>query len=305
MPDYKESSRKILENFINILNQNGFKISEPELSQYNYSVDISDNKSKVKLLVYFSSKGNKVTLQGNKEFPLYRNVYNLVFGEKLFNLESNNIKEPDAYIGTDESGKGDYFGPLVVAAVLTDKSVTEKLRSLGVKDSKELNDYSITNIAKEIRKIEGVVYSAVVINPERYNSLYEKMGNLNQLLGWAHAKAIENVLSVKSVSEAISDKFGNEKYIQNSLQKLGKNLVLRQETKAEKYIAVAAASIVARDEFNKWFFLIKKNQKFDLPKGASTSVEKIAGEIKNKYGMEVLKSIAKLHFKTTKKLTNV
>jgi len=303
VPDYKESSKKILEDHVRILNRNGLVISEPQLSLYNYSVDVSDSEGKVKLLVYFSNKGNKVTLQGNKELALFHKVNNLIFGEKLFNSNSKDLIEPDVYIGTDESGKGDYFGPLVVAAVLTDNSITKQLRSFGVKDSKELGDFYISKIAGEIRKLEGCVFSTVVINPEKYNLLYEKMGNLNQLLGWAHAKAIENVLSMKSAPEAISDKFGNEKYIQTSLQKLGKKLILRQETKAEKYTAVAAASILARDEFNKWFFLIRQKQNFDLPKGASSAVEKKAGELKNKYGFEVLKTIAKLHFKTTNKLS--
>ena len=302
MPDYKKSSKNILENHLKILNQNGYEISEPELSQYNYNADISNSEGKVKLLVYFSNKGNKVTLQGNKELGIYQRVYNLIFGENLFQSEKSISAEPESYIGTDESGKGDYFGPLIVAAVFADKSVSKRLKALGVKDSKELPDYSISSIAAGIRKLEGCIFSIVVINPEKYNILYEKMGNLNRLLGWAHAKALENILSKKIVPVAISDKFGNEKYIQTSLQELGKKLILHQETKAEKYTAVAAASILARNEFNKWFYLIKQKHKLELPKGASANVEIKAKEIKSKYGAEVLKTLAKLHFKTTKKI---
>lgn len=303
MPDYKKSSKNILENHLKILNQNGYEISEPELSQYNYNADISNSEGKVKLLVYFSNKGNKVTLQGNKELAIYQRVYNLIFGENLFQSEKSISAEPESYIGTDESGKGDYFGPLIVAAVFTDKSVSKRLKALGVKDSKELPDYSISSIAAGIRKLEGCIFSTVVINPEKYNVLYEKMGNLNRLLGWAHAKALENILSKKIVPLAISDKFGNEKYIQTSLQELGKKLILLQETKAEKYTAVAAASILARNEFNKWFYLMKQKQNLELPKGASNIVEEKAREIKNKYGAEVLKTLVKLHFKTTKKIS--
>lgn len=302
MPDYKELSKNILENHLRILSRNGFEISGPQLSQYNYNADISNSEGKVKLLVYFSNKGNKVMLQGNKESLLYYKVYNLVFGEKFFQSEKSITTEPDNYIGTDESGKGDYFGPLIVAAVFADKTISQKLKELGVKDSKELADYSISSIAAGIRKLDGCIFSTVAINPEKYNILYEKMGNLNRLLGWAHAKALENILNKKTIPVAISDKFGNEKYIQTSLQKLGRKLTLRQETKAEKYIAVAAASILARDEFNKWFYKIKRKQKLELPKGASAIVEEKAKEIKNKYGREVLKTLAKLHFKTTKKI---
>ena len=302
MPDFKEKAKKILENHIRNLNESGYETSEPQSAQFNFNTDVSDLNGKVKLLVYFSNRGNKVTIQGNKELALYQKVNDIVFGEKLFEQENTNIIEPENYIGTDESGKGDYFGPLVVAAVLTDKTISKRLRNLGVKDSKELSDYSISHIAAEIKKLDDCVFSTVVINPEKYNILYEKMGNLNRLLGWAHAKALENVLAIKSAPEAISDKFGNEKYIQSSLQKMGKGLILHQETKAEKYTAVAAASILARDEFNKWFFVIKKIENLDLPKGASSVVDEKAKEINNKYGIEVLKTLAKLHFKTTKKL---
>ena len=302
MPDYKEKAKKILEKHIQNLNESGLEASEPQLAQFNFNTDISDSTGKVKLLVYFSNKGNKVTIQGNKELALYHKVNIIVFGEKLFEQQNTNIEEPEHYIGTDESGKGDYFGPLVVAAVCTNKITSKRLRDLGVKDSKELNDYSISTIAAQIRKLEGIAFSSVVISPEKYNILYEKIGNLNRLLGWAHAKALENVLAVKSVPEAISDKFGNEKFIQSSLQKMGKKLILHQETKAEKYTAVAAASILARDEFNKWFREAKRIKNLDLPKGASSLVEEKAKEINSKLGIEVLKTLAKLHFKTTKKL---
>ena len=225
MLDYKETAKKILENHIRNLNESGFKTSEPQLAQFNFNTDVFDSNCKVKLLVYFSNKGNKVTIQGNKELLLYQKVNDIVFGKNLFERESTNLTEPENYIGTDESGKGDYFGPLVIAAVLTNKQGTKKLRELGVRDSKELSDYTISSIATGIKKINDCIFSIVVINPEKYNILYEKMGNLNRLLGWAHAKALENVLTVKSAPEAISDKFGNEKYIQSSLQKMGKKLI--------------------------------------------------------------------------------
>ena len=142
----------------------------------------------------------------------------------------------------------------------------------------------------------------IVISPEKYNILYDKMGNLNKLLGWAHAKAIENVLSVKIAPEAISDKFGNEKYIHSSLQEKGKEIKLHQVTKAEKFTAVAAASILARDSFIKWFYRVNKQMNLQLPKGASQKVEEKAKYIKKQLGDEVLGKLVKLHFKTTKKL---
>jgi len=142
----------------------------------------------------------------------------------------------------------------------------------------------------------------IVINPEKYNVLYDEFGNLNKLLGWAHAKAIENVLKVKFSPEAISDQFGNEKYIHNSLQEKGKNIKLHQTTKAERFTAVAAASILARDSFRRWFYGVKNQMHIQLPKGASQKVEEKARFIKEQLGNEVLGKLVKLHFKTTKKL---
>jgi len=302
MPDYKESSKKILKNYIKILMQNGFKTSNPKLTQYNYQCSIEYENSQVTLLVYFGRKGNKVVLQGDKNLKLYNQVDQLIFGEKLFNSNSTDLVEPDCYIGTDESGKGDYFGPLVIAGVLTDNSITKKLKLLGVKDSKVLTDAAIKVIANKIKNIDSVVTDVILISPQKYNQLYHKMGNLNNLLGWAHAKVIENILKVKTAPEAISDKFGNEKYIHNSLQEKGRELVLHQVTKAERYSAVAAASILARDAFINWFDLINKKLKLKLPKGASDNVEKAARDIKDNLGESALTRLAKLHFKTTNKL---
>ena len=302
MPDYKQSSEKILKKYIKILTQNGLNASNPKLAQYNYQCNIEYENSQVTLLVYFGRKGNKVVLQGDKNLNLYKTVDQLVFGEKLFNSNSMDLVEPDCYIGTDESGKGDYFGPLVIAGVLTDTSIMKKLKLLGVKDSKDLTDSTIKNLAIKIKNIDSLVADVILISPEKYNQLYNKMGNLNNLLGWAHAKVIENILRVKNAPEAISDKFGNEKYIQNSLQEKGREVVLHQVTKAEQYSAVAAASILARAAFINWFDLINKKMKLNLPKGVSDKVEQAARDIKKNLGDGSLTKLAKLHFKTTKKL---
>lgn len=302
VPNYQQSAKKLLENNLKNIRKLGFQTSEPQKAQYNFQAEIKGNDGNIKLLVYFSKKGNKIVLQGNKELQLYQKVYILIFGERFFGNDKITLTEPEIYIGTDESGKGDYFGPLVIAAVFTDPSILKKLKEIGVRDSKELTDESISIIAAKIKKMDGCVFDVIVISPEKYNILYGKMGNLNKLLGWAHAKAIENVLNVKISPEAISDKFGNEKYIHSSLQEKGKEIKLHQVTKAEKFTAVAAASILARDSFIKWFYRVKKQMNIQLPKGASQKVEEKAKYIKNQLGNEVLGKLVKLHFKTTKKL---
>jgi len=118
----KDSAKNIIDNFIKILKQDGFEISEPQIAQFSYQADITGSDGKIKLLVYFGKKGNKVVLQGNKDLNLYQELNHKIFGAQLFNNVKNSVTEPDIYIGTDESGKGDYFGPLVVASVFTDPS---------------------------------------------------------------------------------------------------------------------------------------------------------------------------------------
>jgi ribonuclease HIII len=206
----------------------------------------------------------------------------------------------DAWIGTDESGKGDYFGPLVIAGVLADKDNIEKLAKLGAADSKTLNDGFIAKIAPEIKAI--TTFAVVVINPAKYNELYKKIGNLNNLLAWGHARAIENILEKKPCQNALSDKFGNESLIKNALLKNGRNINLVQRTKAESDIAVAAASILARDEYVRRMKKMSSEYGIELPKGASELVISRAKEFVGKHGREKLAEVAKLHFKTTNSL---
>ncbi|HLD49125.1 MAG TPA: ribonuclease HIII [archaeon] len=204
-------------------------------------------------------------------------------------------------IGTDESGKGDYFGYLVVAAVFVDDKTEEKLKEMKVKDSKMMLDSVILKIATEIKKI--CKYEIVKISPEKYNSLQKKFKNLNKILAWAHSRAIENLLEKikETPEEIIIDKFGDEKYMKNAMMENGKKIKLVQKIRAESDMAVAAASILARAEFLKTLRQLSLMVGYKLPKGA-THTEEAAKELVKKYGPEVLEGIAKLHFKTTKKV---
>jgi len=128
MPNYEQSAIILLENHLKKIRKSGLQTNEPKKAQYNYQADIKGLDGNIKLLVYFSKKGNKVLLQGNKELQLYRKVFNLLFDDRLFSSSKMVLTEPDIYIGTDESGKGDYFGPLVIAAVFTDPSISKKAK---------------------------------------------------------------------------------------------------------------------------------------------------------------------------------
>jgi ribonuclease HIII len=297
----KESAKKIVESYSSKLKDLPYIVSGPVLNDYNYELLIKKGAEKLKILVYFGKNGNKIVVQGNKDSQIYADINNLLF-EKIVAPANGDYPEPSHYIGTDESGKGDYFGPLVVAGVIVDETTSDKLKKLGVKDSKLLTDSFMKKISYEIKTIVGNKFNIIVITPATYNNLHAKMKNVNRILGWSHAKVIENLLANDDVSEAISDKFGDEKLILNSLQEKGKKINLMQFTKAEKYTAVAAASILARNRFNEWFEEQAAKNDLILPKGASKIVDARLKEIKKEYGTGYLNEIAKVHFKTTNKI---
>ena len=204
------------------------------------------------------------------------------------------------HAGIDESGKGDFFGPLVVAAVFVDDESNSRLSALGVKDSKLIkSDVKILKIAKEIRTIVKGDFSVMPIGPEAYNRLYNNFKNLNRLLAWGHSRTLENLLEKEiDCPWALADKFGNEELIKNALFNKGKNIILKQQTKAESDIAVAAASILARAEFVTRIKKLGDDLNTVIPKGASAKVLEKAAQILDEHGIEKLDSISKNHFRT-------
>ncbi len=244
----------------------------------------------------------KFLIQGSEVSDIAAKIQNL-FGvnaqesEKSVNENTlSDLNIPVCHIGSDESGKGDFFGPLVVAAVMVDDKSTKILTESGIKDCKKVDDKNISKLAAVIKN--NCEFSVITINPLKYNELYNKMNNLNQLLAWGHARAIENILEKKECSYALSDKFGDEKLIKNALMKKGKNIHLEQRCKAESDIAVAAASILAREQFLKGMFEISSRYGLQVPKGASSQVLEVARIIAQKFSKDELKNAVKMHFKT-------
>jgi ribonuclease HIII len=203
-----------------------------------------------------------------------------------------------ARIGMDESGKGDYFGPLSMGAVYVDAQTEARLIAMGVRDSKLLSDMRILALAQEIKAL--CPHSVVTIEPRRYNEAYKKIQNLNNLLAWGHARALENVLEKVTCNLAIADQFGNETILQKALLQKGQQIKLEQRPRAEADIAVAAASILARASFVQELDQLAIKVGRTLPKGATDpSILTIGREIVAKGGQELLGEVAKLHFRTT------
>lgn len=200
------------------------------------------------------------------------------------------------HIGTDESGKGDFFGPLVIAGVLVDERSAKIFADLGIKDSKKLSDKKMLAMAVEIKK--NAPHSVIAISNGKYNELYSNIKNLNKLLAWGHARAIENILNSSSCEYALSDKFGDESLIKNALMKNGQSIRLEQMVRAESDIAVAAASVLARATFVQKMQDMENNYGLKFPKGCSGLVKTAASEFIQKYGKDRLHEVCKTHFKT-------
>lgn len=208
-------------------------------------------------------------------------------------------------IGVDESGKGDFFGPLCIAGVYINESVVKAWQGAGIRDSKNISsDKKIAELAEKIRKTPGCLTAVVPIGNEAYNRLQAKMGSVNAVLAWGHARVIENLLAQKHRMDpppvrAISDQFASSKsVVEKALMPLGRKLELVQRHQAEEDLAVAAASILARDEFVKRLAALEKQYAMKLPKGASAQVDEAAKEFLAKHGAENFPKVAKTHFRT-------
>jgi ribonuclease HIII len=276
-----------------LLVEKGFQFEEKPYCLYAAS------GQKVNVAVYM--KGPKILVQGKgtEDFVKFTLEPEVLGAAELGYEEVLHPEMFEPHIGVDESGKGDFFGPLVIAGAYVDKAMAQILLERGVMDSKRISsDARITALAGQMRSA-GVKHEVIVITPERYNELYLKFGNLNKLLAWGHAKVIENLLErVPDCPRALSDQFANPKVLQSALQSRGKTIVLEQRTKAESDPAVAAASIFAREKFVQWLDSGGAKYSIPLPKGVSPAVKANALRIARLHGREALASVAKMHFRT-------
>jgi ribonuclease HIII len=261
-------------------------------------------KDKVNVVFYESGK-LVVQGKGTQEFIEFVLEPEIL---KQARLGYETVLNPDLLLprlGVDESGKGDFFGPLCIAGVYVNETVVKAWQDAGIRDSKHItSDRRIAELAELIRKTTGCVHTVVPIGNEAYNRLYEKMRSVNTLLAWGHARVIENLMGLRHrmnppPARAISDQFATDKNtVARALMTLGREIELVQRHKAEEDVAVAAASILARDEFVKRLGKLEKEFEMVLPKGASAAVDAAAKEFVAKHGAESLAKVAKMHFRT-------
>lgn len=314
-----KNSLSVLTNVYNelktLLIKQSMQIGVLQEIPYGIQFSISQFTNNGMLRIYLNKKGViKIDYSQLNQGPFRKRIESIISD---YQLKLNGAKEDksinntamidlkyEPIVGIDESGKGDYFGPLVTAAVYVDSKNKVLLDNKGVKDSKKINDDKILVLNDYIKDICKNQFAVVEISPEKYNQLYDTFTlegkKLNTLLAWAHAKSLEEVLSRVQCSKAISDQFADERFILGKLQERGKKIELVQQHKAEIHTAVAAASILARARFLEKLTKLSEEVGFPLLKGASLEVVEQAKKIVESKGEDILKRIAKIHFKTTK-----
>lgn len=281
-----------------ILRANGFEFVEKDWTIY------AAKKGKLNVAVY--EKGPKILVQGKETEEFVQFILEpMVLGvAELGNEEVINPKMFEPHFGIDESGKGDFFGPLVIAGAYVDKAIAKQWLDEGIQDSKAIkSDAKIRKLANMIRSTKGAAWEVVSIGPSKYNEMYESFRNLNKLLAWGHVKAIEELTKVKpDCPRALSDQFANPRELNSALEAKGLTIDLEQRTKAESDIAVAAASILARERFIDW--LAQKSEELDtnLPRGAGLKVQELVKELRTKRGFEFLGTVGKTHFRFANQL---
>jgi ribonuclease HIII len=263
-------------------------------------------------VVFYESGKLVVQGKGTQEFVVFV-LEPEVLKEARLGYEA--VLNPDLLlprIGVDESGKGDFFGPMCVAGVYVNASVLNAWKDAGVRDSKNISsDKKISDLAKLIRETPGCVTTVVTIGNEAYHRLYAKMRSVNTVLAWGHARVIENLMGQRHRMNpppvrAISDQFAaSQSVIEKQLMALGRSIELVQRHKAEEDLAVAAASIVARDEFVKRLAALGRDCGTELPKGAGVNVDAVARELFSKFGAAALGKLAKMHFRTALRAQNL
>jgi ribonuclease HIII len=256
-------------------------------------------------VVFYESGKLVVQGKGTQEFVEFLLEPEIL---KQVKLGYETVLNPDLLLprfGVDESGKGDFFGPLCIAGVYVNEAVIAAWKDQGVRDSKNISsDKKIHELADVIRKTPGCVVDTVTIGNEAYNRLYAKMKSVNAMLAWGHARVIENLMGKRYQMNpppvrAISDQFAASKsVIEKALMKDGRQIELVQRHKAEEDIAVAAASILARDEFVKGMAKLSHQFGVEFPKGAGANVDKLAKAFVESRGAAELVKVSKTHFRT-------
>ncbi|MCA9527379.1 MAG: ribonuclease HIII [Myxococcales bacterium] len=215
-------------------------------------------------------------------------------------LQQHPKPPPACWIGSDEAGKGDYFGPMVVAGVAVQRERLELLHALGIDDSKAIADARLPEMEQAILALGPT--QVIVITPPRYNALHAQMGSVNRMLAWAHGKVIEGLLEATDADWVLIDRFAEEAVIRRGLGPLGREARVAMRPRAEEDPAVAAASILARCAYLRGLKSLSRRFGVHLHPGAGAPTLASGREFLARHGRAALDEVAKVHFATTEQI---
>lgn len=283
----------------------GIAVSSQREIPYGWQLNLHKESARATLNIYYSVKKGLSTVLGAKpDNPLHPLL------EGLLHVKPQPVGDLhgwERWIGSDECGKGDYFGALVVAAFAMDREIEPELRALGVADSKTLSDPQIKAIARELYTRFNPRIACIVIKPLRYNEIIADMQsrkkNLNDLLAWQHGTAILDLWSrFPALEGVLADQFSPRKAVREYLRGKEFPLPVEERHHAESDPAVAAASIVARYQFLQSREAMDKHYAMKFPLGSGKNVLKPARAFAEKFGWNRLAEVAKLHFVTSRQV---
>ena len=278
-----------------LLQERGWTPFEVAYSRFAFRAD----HLKVNVTAYTSGK---VVVAGKGTEDFVRDVLEpeVTGAPKLGYEEVNHPDWFESHAGLDESGKGDFFGPVIAATVIADRPAIDAWIAAGVKDSKKIAEPQILRLDALIRGTRGAVVRTCFCGMPKYNELMGRPGaNLNRLLAWQHATALEQALGLKRVPWGLLDQFSEQPLVQRELARKGvKDFELRMRTKAEEDPVVAAASVVARAEFVRQMRDLSEKLGEPLQKGAGSGVKAQAAAIVNRLGARAHTENATLHFRS-------
>ncbi len=300
----------IVADILGKLAQCGIQVYEQVPLPYGLQLRLIFEDEKAVLNIYHSAKKGISLVIGGKTGTRIRSMLQEMVGghvaqQALQTPESKHSWED--WVGSDESGKGDYFGPLVVCSFRANREVEKELWAMGVMDSKLLQDWQIRELAQKIYKEFPGCMNGIVLVPKTYNRIIEDMKkqgrNLNDLLAWQHFKVLEEMLSVGNAPDGVLvDQFTSRKTLSRLFQAKEIDVNLIERPRSENDAAVAAASILARFQYISAMAEMSRKFKIGFPLGASAKVDRVGREFVQKYGVERLGEVAKLHFKNTSRV---
>ncbi len=295
-----------LADLLPLCGREGLQLSSEKDIAYGVQLEFSAGKDTILLNVYYSEKKGISTVIGAKNGNPLKPALEKCLGVRTVD-EIIPQHDWQSWIGSDETGKGDYFGPLIVCGFYLELKDKDRLLKLGVCDSKKLKKTQIDSIAKQLYHDFAPNIECLVLKPKKYNELYASFAsqgkNLNDLLAWCHSKVLDNLIKRNLNPDGVFiDQFSPSRKASQMLRKLHPDLPVIERPDGEQDLAVAAASIVARYQLVQAFQSMHRFYKLKFPMGASKTVLQAAQEFVDGYAKDRLGEVAKLHFKTTKEL---